>query len=412
MVSVPIYKKHILVLNRSFWPDTEATGQLLTELCEQLAKVYKVTVIAGHSYYIKGLFKPFRLYSREIFNGIEILRVRNTRFWKASLIGRIINWCTYSMLVFVAALNIKPKIIIACTDPPFLGIIAMLLGRLKSIPFIYNCRDLFPDVGWELGKLTKSSFLSQSYDYFNKNAFKKALLVICLGQSMKNRIFSKGIPQERIRVIPDWVDTSTIKPVSKKDNPFLEKLGLKNKFIIMYSGNIGLTQNLSLILEAVTLIKDTHSYYLLFLGEGAAKASLKEQARSWGIENVLFLPYQPKDMLSFSLSMADLHIVSLKKGMAGVIVPSKIYGIMAVGRPYLAITDAESEAVCIAQEYGCGLWVSPDDIGKIAGSLEWALNHPVELEEMGRVARHIAQTQFDKNIVINEWLKILGTLLK
>lgn len=404
--------KSILILNRSFWPDIEATGQFLTELCEQLAKIYKVTVITGSSYYIKkGSFKLFRLYSQETFNGIEILRVWHTRFWKISLIGRLINWCTYSISAFVVALNIKPKIIIACTDPPFLGIMAMILGRLKSIPFIYNCRDLFPDVAWGLGKLDQSSFLSRSYDYLNKKAFNSARLVVCLGQSMKNKLITKGIPEERIRVIPDWVDTSTIKPVLKKDNFFLKKLVLTNKFIIMHSGNLGLSQNLSLILQALTMVKNSSSFYLLFFGEGAAKESLKEQARLLGMENVLFLPYQTKDMLSFSLSMADLHIVSLKKKMLGAVVPSKVYGIMAAGRPYLAITDRGSEAARLAEKYGCGLWVDPDDAERIAESLDWALNHPHELEEMGQRARQLAETKFDKGIIINEWLKLLDSLM-
>ncbi len=184
-----------------------------------------------------------------------------------------------------------------------------------------------------------------------------------------------------------------------------------NKFIIMYSGNLGLSQNLSLILQALTMVKNSSSFYLLFQGEGAAKESLKEQARLKGMENVLFLPYQPKEMLSFSLSMADLHIVSFKKEITGAVVPSKVYGIMAAGRPYLAITDRGSEAARLAEEYGCGLWVDPDDAARIAESLDWALNHPRQLEEMGQRARQLAETKFDKGIIINEWFKLLDRLI-
>lgn len=406
---MPRHTKHILIFNRSFWPDMEATGQLLTELCEELVKVYKITIISGCSYYLKEKTpKSFGLYHKETFKDIDILRVQHTRFWKVSLLGRIINWCTYSILAFLVALNLKPQVIIACTDPPFLGIIAMLLSRLKSVPFIYNCRDLFPDVGWALGKLKKSNFLSQAFDCFNKKAFGAASLVICLGQSMKNRIVAKRIPDECLKVIPDWVDTAKIRPVPKKDNPLLAKLGLVDKFILMHSGNLGLSQNLSLLLQAVIKVRNPSSFYLVFLGEGAAKQGLKQEARSLGLNNVLFLPYQPKEMLSFSLGMADLHIVSLKKGMAGIIVPSKVYGIMAAGRPYLSITDAESEPASLVREYGCGLWVAPDNAEEVAESIEWAMAHPVDLEEMGRRSRHLAETQLDKHIVINQWFKILN----
>lgn len=407
-----IQNKHILIINRSFWPDMEATGQFLVELCEQLAKTYKVTVIAGRSYYAEeDEFRAFSIYKNERFNGIDILRVRHTRFWKANLIARMINWVTYSVLAFLAALKIKPGIIIVCTDPPFLGIMAMLLGGLKSTPFIYNCRDLFPDVAWGLGRLDKSNFLSQIYDYLNKKAFHSAYFVVCLGESMKDKLLAKGIPEGRIRIITDWVDISQIKPVPKMANPFLKKIAPPEKFIIMYSGNIGLSQDLGVILEAAALIKDKDSFCLVFVGNGAAKDSIKKQANLLGIRNALFFPYQPKEALAFSLGAAGLHIVSLKKGMAGAVVPSKVYGILAAGRPYLALSDKESEAAHIITKYKCGLWVSHDDVEKIADALEWALNHPAELEEMGLRARRLAETKFDKNIVINEWFKILDIWL-
>ncbi len=401
--------KHILVFNRSFWPDIEATGQFLTELCEQLAKIYKVTVITGRSYYVqKENFRLGRLCCKELFNDIEILRVRHTRFWKGSLSGRIINWLTYSILAFIVALKIKPKIIIACTDPPFLGIIAMVLGRLKSIPFIYNCRDLYPDTALEIGRL-KHGFISYIFDYFNRKAFYKASFVVSLGLSMEDRLKSKGVSPDRLRVIPDWVDTSIIKPIAKIDNPLLEKFGLKNKFIIMYSGNIGLSQDFSPILQSIAMIRDLSSFYLVFIGEGAGKKHLKNEVKLLGLDNVLFFPYQPRDMLSLSLGMADLHIVPLKKGMAGASVPSKVYGIMAVARPYLAITDKESEPARLAEECGCGLWAMPGDIEAIAQAFSWAISHPDELERMGKNGREAAVTKFDKEVVIKEWFEVLDS---
>lgn len=400
--------KHILVFNRSFWPDIEATGQFLTELCEQLAKRYKITVIAGRSYYEEKeeLFRRGRFNRREIYKGIEILRVRHTKFWKGNLLGRITNWLTYSISAFLVALKIKPGAIIACTDPPFIGIIAMLLSRLNSIPFIYNCRDAYPDVALELGRL-KPGFLSRIFDYLNKKAFLKASLVVCLGISMETRLRTKGVPEEHLRVIPDWADTSIIKPLPKKDNPFLRKFGLWDKFIVMYSGNIGLSQDFSSILHSLAMVEDSSSFYLIFIGEGSNKESLKEKVRSLGLKNVLFLTYQPQDMLSFSLGMADLHIVPLKKGLSGAIVPSKVYSIMAAGRPYLAITDKESEPARLIEEFGCGLWAAPGDTKAIAEELSWALTHREKLKEMGKIARRIAEIKFDKNVIMNEWLKII-----
>ena len=146
---------------------------------------------------------------------------------------------------------------------------------------------------------------------------------------------------------------------------------------------------------------------MVFIGEGANLETLKDEVRSLGLKNVLFLPYQPRDMLSFSLGMADLHIVPLKKGLAGTIVPSKVYGIMAAGRPFLAITDRGSEPARLIEEFGCGLWAAPGDRKAIAEKLSWALTHREKLEEMGKIARRIAEIRFDKNVVMKEWLKVI-----
>lgn len=403
---------HILVLNRSFWPDIEATGQSLTELSEELAKIYRVTAIVGRSYYVeKDAFKPLQFYRRELFNNIEILRVRHTRFWKEIFVGRLINWLTYCVLTFIIALRMKPKITIACTDPPFLGIIAMVIKYLKSITYIYNCRDLYPDSALEIKRLEPGP-VSYIFDYFNNKSLKASCFVVALGLSMKDRMVkTKGIPPEHIKVIPDWVDASKISPVLKNNNPLRERFGLKDKFVIMYSGNIGLSQDFSSILKSIATIKERTFFSLIFIGEGAGKENLKKEVKQLGLENVLFLSYQPQDTLSFSLGMADLHIIPLKKGMAGASVPSKMYGILAAGRPYLAITDKESEPARLVEEFGCGLWVSPDDIKVIAKTIGWAINHPDELEKMGRIGRQIAVTKFDKEVVTKEWFGLLESLI-
>ncbi|UCC94677.1 MAG: glycosyltransferase family 4 protein [Candidatus Omnitrophota bacterium] len=400
--------KHILIINRSFWPDIEATGQFLTELCEHLVKKYRVTVIAGRSYYVKkDIFEPAAFYGKEKLKGVEILRARHTVFWKGSLIGRLLNWFTYGILTFFIALRTKPDVVIACTDPPFLGILALIVSRIKSVPFIYNCRDVYPDVVLELGHL-KPNLLSAFFDSLNKKAFKRASYVVCLGHSMESRLKAKGVFSERIKVISDWTDVSVIQPVPKEENPFLESVGLKKEnFTIMYSGNLGFSHNFHSILHSLALMQERFLFHLIFIGEGVGKTKLMRDAQRFGLKNILFLPYQTKENLRFSLSAGDLHLVPLGKGLAGASVPSKTYGIMAAGRPYLALTDRESEPAYLAEEFGCGLWVSPDNIKAITQTIEWAFGHQDKLKEMGRVARRIAETQFDKSVVIDQWHKIL-----
>jgi len=401
--------KRILFINRSFWPDVEATGQFLADLCEELAKNYSVTVIAGRSYYMQERnFGLFRLSRKEELGRISIIRVRHTIFWKASLIGRIINWFSFCLCAFISAMRTKADIIICCSDPPFLGIMSMVISRLKRIPYIYNCRDLYPDVAWGLGKLDKKSPLSRLYDHLNKRALDSASMVVCLGSSMSSRIAEKGVAKNRLTIITDCVDTQKIKPVARTDNPLSDFYGVKNKFVIMHSGNIGLVGDFDSLLLALNVIDKKRTFCVLFVGEGIAKERLKRRAKALNLENVLFFSYQPKEILPFSLGLPDLHIISLRKGMSGAVVPSKIYAILAAGRPYLALTPQDCEAAVIAREFGAGLWADPEDRVGIARLIEWAIANPAELEQIGRRGRIIAETKFDKNIIIKEWIDLLG----
>jgi colanic acid biosynthesis glycosyl transferase WcaI len=290
---------------------------------------------------------------------------------------------------------------------------AMALGRFKNIPFIYNCRDLYPDVAWELGKLNKQSIFSKVFDLLNKKSFLKACSVIVLGQSMQQRIIDKGVIGGRIKIIPDWVDVSVVNPVAKGDNYFLEKFGLKNKFVVMYSGNIGLSQDFSSILKSIARLteEELSGLCLVFVGGGAGKKALKDEVESSGLKNVLFFPYQPIESLSFVLSMADLHLIPLKKGMKGAVVPSKLYNILAVGRPYLAIADEEGEPACLARECGCGLWATPGNMTEIADGIKWAIGHQGELQKMGKAGRDVAEKRFRGETVVNSWFEILDGCL-
>jgi glycosyltransferase involved in cell wall biosynthesis len=305
---------------------------------------------------------------------------------------------------------VKPKIIIACTDPPFLGIIAMALSKIKSMPYIYNCRDLYPDVAYGLGKLKQGNLAARLFEYLNRLSLRLADVVVCLGESMKTRIVAKRVAEERVKVISDWVDVVKIKPVAKNENPLRAKYGLQDKFVIMHSGNLGLSQEFDSILQAVAAL-ESYSLSLVFVGDGAAKESLKDKVNTLGLKNTFFLPYFSGVELSLSLGLADLQLVLLKEGMAGAIVPSKVYAIMAAARPYLAITDKASEPAIIAERFACGLWVKPGDVTGAVERIRWSINHPDELQEMGKRARAAAQAVFNKEILVKEWFRLLETRL-
>ena len=401
-------KKKLLILNRSFWPDNEATGQFLAHLSQELVLKYDITVIAGRSFYVQNSKARSFPYSIDFLGQIKIIRVYHTLLPKSVLLGRFTNWVIYGIFSFFAALSCNPDIIIGCTDPPFMGIIGLVISKLKKAKLIYYCCDLYPDVVWALGKLSRSSIFSLVFDFLNKIALRKADIVVVLGQSMKERVLYKGVSEQHICVISYWEDTQSIKPVVRHVNPMFNKFGLKDdEFILMYAGNLGLSQPFDPLLKAILLIQDKQKFTFLILGDGADKHKLVKKANLLGIKNIIFMPYQSQDMRSNILSLADLHIVLSKIGIAGAVVPSKIYGIMAVARAYLSITDKENEAAYFAEKFNCGLWVDVNDPLKIADRLLWAMQNPKALTDMGNNGRKLAETEFDKSIVLKKWFSVL-----
>ncbi len=403
-------KKSIVFFNRSFWPDVEATGQFLTELAEEISAANKVSFVCGLSYYSKNEnFGKFSFIKNEKYKNVDVLRVKNTKFWKGRLAGRLTNWITYSLLaLYVGLFKINPKVIVVNTDPPFLGFIGYLLKKYHGVPLIYNCRDLYPDVAIELGEI-KEGLLTGAFDFINKLSFNSSDVIVPLGISMQNKILKKQVNEEKFVLIPDWADTKFLKPINKTRNPLLKELVPEKKFIIMYSGNIGYSQDFSSVIEAFSKIKNKNAV-LLFVGEGGAKESLMAMVKEYGLNNVMFLPYQPFDLLDQSLNIADLHLIPLKEGVSGSIVPCKVYGILSVGKPYLAIADKGSEPVTIAQNYSCGLWAGPGDVDTIKEKLEWAINNKKQLSIMGKKGREIAVQQYDKYVVIDKWSELLDKI--
>lgn len=226
---------------------------------------------------------------------------------------------------------------------------------------------------------------------------------------MKEKLLKKGVDNDRISVITDWADIDVLKPVVKKDNHLYKEFGLDNKFLVMYSGNLGLSQDFESILKAISQLDNNIN--VLFVGEGSGKDKLQYLVNKMQLTNINFFPYQPYDQLSFSLSVADLHLVPLLKGVAGSIVPSKVYGIMSVAKPYLAIADENSEPVYLAKKYNCGLWAEPGDVEKIVEQIKWSVQNRKKLREMGKSGRKVIEESYDKNKIFLQWDNLIASVL-
>ena len=395
----------LLFLNRSFWPDLEATGQFLTELCEDLSSEHEVTFIAGPSYHVNGNGRG-GLLRREARGRVSIIRTWGTRLPKRWLAARLLNLGTYFGLAALAAFAAeRPDVVIGETDPPLLGALGAVLKRRFRCRFVYNVRDLFPDIAEATGAMRSRPML-WLLEVANRFAYRHADLVLVLGEDMRERILAKGVPAKRIRVVPDWVDCGQVSPVAT--SPFRAHFG--DRFVVMYSGNLGLSQQLDSVLEAAEELRDDARILFVLVGEGARKQWLMDRVRERGLDNVRFFPYQPKEKLAESLSAADLHLIPLAPGAAGLIVPSKVYGILGAGRPFVAMLDESSDVARIARQHGVGFVVPPDNVRALAAVLRRAADAPGELAHMGRRARLLAEQKYDRKVATRRFADALAEL--
>jgi glycosyltransferase involved in cell wall biosynthesis len=392
----------ICFFNRSYWPDQAATGQLLTELAEDLVSLHgcEVTVVAGRALHGEGQDEAGRgPVDRETHNGVAILRANGTRFDRRRFAGRAANYLTYFASAGVAGLRVgRPDLVVSLTDPPILGLAARWIARRTGARFVFLCEDIFPEVASLLEDFHNET-LNRTLDRVNRFLLREADAIVALGDRMRRRLVEeKGADPSRVTVIHNWADCEAIVP-GPKDNAFTRAHGLGDRFVLMHSGNVGLSQNLDVLIEAAARLKSRDRLVIAIVGDGARREWLAQEADRRGLTSVRFFPYQPKALLHESFAAADAFLVSLKAGIEGYIVPSKVYGILAAGRPYVAAVDASSEAAAIARDCNCGVPATPGDPAALAEAIATLYDDPAATRLMGQRAR-AAALQFDRRVAV------------
>ena len=382
----------ILILNQYFFPDRSATSQLLTELCEDLARDHEVVVVTGRpSYNPVAHTRSQGLISRERVGDVQVRRVWSTSFDRSSMLRRLANYGSYLCTSVLGALTVKkPDVILALTDPPPIGLIGAGTAALRRIPLILIVNDLFPEVAVALGTLRQPLTIA----VLRRGArllYRSASYVVSIGEDMTARLRQLGVPAAKLRTIHYWaVDTAWDSP--EEAVRFRRKMGWEDRFVVMHSGNVGLSQDLDTVLDAAHLLRNEPSILFVITGEGAAKSRLVADAERQQLKNVVFLPFQPKSDLAASLGAADVHLVGLKRGLAGYIVPSKLYGIMAAGKPIIAAVEEGADAARIIQEHQCGMRIDPGDGVALAKAVSTMRTAP--LREMGARGRRALYAQY------------------
>ncbi|MBI2357390.1 MAG: glycosyltransferase family 4 protein [Deltaproteobacteria bacterium] len=362
-------------------------GQLLTELCESLVREHgcRVSVVAGHPLiHADGhrYVPSYGFVDRELHSGIEILRSRGTTFSRSSFAGRASNYLSYFLTASIAGLRFRrPDVVVALTDPPIIGLAAAFAARRSGAKFVMLYQDIFPEVACLLEDF-HSEAVNRLLERVNRFLLRKADRVVALGETMKERLVKgKGADPQKVTVIHNWADCAAILP-QPKENSF--------SLMVMHSGNMGLPQGLDNVVEMASRLKPYPHIQIVFVGEGVTRPHLENRARSLRLDNVLFLPYQPKERLSESFASADVFLVSLKRGLAGYIVPSKLYGILAAGRPYVAAVESATEVAAITKKYDCGLLAEPEDPDDLAEKVLTLYRDPVLCRRLALNARKAA----------------------
>ena len=398
--------KHIVFINRSYWPDVEATGQLLTELAEDLAANFRVSVICG-----QPVANPeqavFRRSGREIRNGVEIRRVRHSRFRKSSFLGRLTNMVTFLLAASWRAITLpRVDVVVVETDPPLLCLLGRFLQGVRRTRLICYLQDIYPDVAVALGKLSPG-LLARGSGWLFYSVYRRADRVVVLSRDMQNHLQQRGVARERITCIANWVDTDRIVPVPPP-NAFRRAQGFRDdQFVVMYSGNLGLSQRLEQLIDAADLLRDRPEFQFVLIGGGANREPLEQRARTRAVPHVRFLDYQPKSRLAESLSAADLHIVFLDPRITHCLMPSKIYGILAAGVPVLLLGAADSELAELVTHHRLGRVVSGDDAAAIAAAVCEMASDQEFRQSAGARARALAVERFDRRVAVAAFGRML-----
>lgn len=357
----------IAFINRYFHPDLSGAAQMLTQLAEDLdAKGETVTVItSGTAHVPETVFLP----KRSLHKGIQIIRVRSTHLGSQRAWSRMVDYTSFYLAALWTAFRLHGQnALVVLSDPPLLSVLAVIVGTLKHVKTYCWLHDVYPEIAIRANVLPKG-FAANWLRQVARWSLRRMQRVVVLGRCMQQHLLKNGLSGHNITQIPNWADGKEIRPLDRNDNEFLDRHALKRRFVVMYSGNLGTVHEFATIVE---MIRQTQMYADIaycFIGDGPQKLSLVETVRREGFQNVLFLPYEMKERLRVSLTAADLHLVSLRREMAGLSVPSKLYGIMAAGRPILFLGPEQSESAMLIQEAQCGAVISPGDVAGAVGAL-------------------------------------------
>lgn len=403
--------KTLLILSQTFAPDPAAVGQHITDVAIEMARRgYRVVVYAS----ARGYDDPTLHYPRyENLHGVEVHRFDFASFGKASIATRVLGTASFMLQSMFVSLTM-PSLggIFFSTSPPLIGTAAVLAHWIRRVPIAYWAMDLNPDQLIAMGKIGPNDLITRILEIANKIILEESSLVVALDRFMGDRLRARADMKMKMQIMPPWPHDDRLEPLPHDQNPFRATHDLDGKFVVMYSGNHSPANPLRTLLDATLAFRDDPDVRFLFIGGGVGKKEVDEHIAAHKLTNVVSMPYQPMDQIRYSLSAADVHVVSLGDNMVGIVHPCKIYGAMAVGRPILYLGPEPSHVSDLLDEHDIGATVAHGDVdGAIAAIRRLRALSPETRATMGATAQRIMSERLSQKILCARFCDFLEQAL-
>lgn len=404
---------HLLLITLCYLPDDAPNAPIMTGLAEAFVEFgHRVSVVTAHPHY--GENHPdarshsLRSY-REECRGVSILRTPLYIGKEHSSKGKLLSWLSFNAIATWYASGIKNVDIILAPSPPLtLGLTESLLGARWHVPYIYNVQDIYPDIAVEQGYLRNPRLIGM-FRWVENRVYSNAAAVTVLSEAHRANLLAKGVPPEQVVIIPNLIDTDFVRPVPRR-NLWAAEHGANDHFIVAYAGNIGASQALDTLLGAARLLQGHPEILFQVIGRGSAKAELESRVQEWGLRNIAFLAFQPREQLPQVYGSADVHLVLLRRGIMGS-VPSKIFTIMAAGRPIIACVDEASDAAHIVRTANAGVVIPPENPQELAETIRRLAQDSRARAKMGECGRaHVVQ-YYSKRAIGRQYVELCSKLI-
>lgn len=400
----------VVFVNRYFFPDESATSRILSDLAFRLAaRGLSVSVLTSRQLYgdPRASLPPV-----ENIRGVTVRRVLTATRGRSRLAGRALDYASFHVAAGLELLRLLSPgdVVVAKTDPPLISIAVSAAARWRGAVLVNWLQDLFPEVASILTPNLMPTWLQRQLTAARNRSLRQAAMNVVLGEGMRVRLVSYGVDDKRVSVIPNWADVEGLKPLSTAESHTRRRLGLDGQFVVGYSGNLGRAHEFDTLLQAAQLLRADPGFTFLITGDGAKAQQLRRAVENGGLPNFIFQDYQPPQLLADSLAASDVHVVSLLPALEGLIVPSKIYGVLAAGRPAVFIGDPNGDVAKMIRDPECGISVRVGDAETLAAELRALRDDPLRLASMSARARAHVVSRCTSEHAVSDWLGFLDDI--